>query len=259
MPIFALAPRRLLSVCARGLAFVGLSMLGDLAWAQGGPPLVTDDPDTPGDGHWEINLAATLARTPASRTVTAPDADINYGWGEHIQLKVEVPWVFVDVPEQGSRSGLGAANFGVKWRFVDQDDAGYALSIYPQVASGLLPSSTARGVAPAGRQVFLPAELSSEVDGFGVDAELGRTFIQSAPGQWQAGIVVAHACGGTIECLAEIHETASSLARQTLLNVGFRWKLDDALTILGAGGREFGDRNGGQQQLLVYLGVQLER
>ena len=25
--------------------------------AQGGPPLITDDPGTPGDGHWEINIA----------------------------------------------------------------------------------------------------------------------------------------------------------------------------------------------------------
>jgi hypothetical protein len=31
------------------------------AFAQGGPPMVTDDPGTPGDGHWEINIASLLA------------------------------------------------------------------------------------------------------------------------------------------------------------------------------------------------------
>lgn len=26
------------------------------ASAQGGPPLITDDPDTPGPRHWELNI-----------------------------------------------------------------------------------------------------------------------------------------------------------------------------------------------------------
>ena len=29
--------------------------------AQGGPPMITDDPGTPGPGRWEINIA--IART----------------------------------------------------------------------------------------------------------------------------------------------------------------------------------------------------
>jgi hypothetical protein len=239
-------------------ALLSMTMFGASAFAQGGPPLVTDDPDTPGDGHWEINLASTLSRTPAGRAISAPDADINYGWGEHAQLKLDMPWVFASTPAQGARSGLGAADFGVKWRFVDQDDAGYAVSIYPQYTTRLLVSSTVRGVAPAGHEVFLPAELSSRIAGFGIDAEVGRNFVESGPSQWQAGIVGAHACGAAIECVAEIHETASSASRQTLLNVGLRWKLDDSLTILGAGGREFGEKNGAQQQLLLYLGVQFD-
>ena len=28
-------------------------------FAQGGPPMLTDDPDTPGAGVWEINTAYT--------------------------------------------------------------------------------------------------------------------------------------------------------------------------------------------------------
>jgi hypothetical protein len=34
------------------------------AWAQGGPPLMTDDPDTPGPGYWEINVATLLETRP---------------------------------------------------------------------------------------------------------------------------------------------------------------------------------------------------
>jgi len=61
----------LISRALRHLAFL---LLGRplLARAQGGPPMVTDDPDTPGDGHWEINLAAIGAHTPGRFDLAAP-------------------------------------------------------------------------------------------------------------------------------------------------------------------------------------------
>lgn len=57
------------------------------ALAQGGPPLITDDPDTPGPGHWEINLASLFERSQPQRRLEAPLADVNYGVGQRIQLK----------------------------------------------------------------------------------------------------------------------------------------------------------------------------
>ncbi|MFZ1132916.1 MAG: hypothetical protein WAN38_19210 [Terriglobales bacterium] len=44
--------------------FLALSLLMMLAGlsqpcvAQGGPPYIGDDPGTPGDGNWEVNVAA---------------------------------------------------------------------------------------------------------------------------------------------------------------------------------------------------------
>ncbi|MFT3792165.1 MAG: hypothetical protein QM741_14065 [Rudaea sp.] len=40
-----------------------LFAIAKLAAAQGGPPLVTDDPGTPGNGKWEINLASIGSKT----------------------------------------------------------------------------------------------------------------------------------------------------------------------------------------------------
>jgi hypothetical protein len=51
---------------------------------QGGPPLVTGDPNTPGNGHWEINAATTLMARHDERLWQLPDLDINYGLGERI-------------------------------------------------------------------------------------------------------------------------------------------------------------------------------
>jgi hypothetical protein len=39
------------------VATLATAFLPAPAFAQGGPPLITDDPDTPGPGHWEINIA----------------------------------------------------------------------------------------------------------------------------------------------------------------------------------------------------------
>src|ERR1043166_6823829 len=75
------------------LSLIVLACCASTARAQGGPPLLTDDPGTPGPGHWEINLAATMERGRAGRTFELPLLDITYGVGERIQLKFEAPWV----------------------------------------------------------------------------------------------------------------------------------------------------------------------
>ena len=61
--------------------------------AQGGPPMLTDDPGTPGDGHWEINTAVTTEQRPGERSSEPPLLDLNYGIGDRIQLKYEAAWV----------------------------------------------------------------------------------------------------------------------------------------------------------------------
>jgi len=50
-------------------------------YAQGGPPLLTDDPDTPGPGCWEINLATLMDKASDRRRVELPRLDLNYGVG----------------------------------------------------------------------------------------------------------------------------------------------------------------------------------
>src|SRR5205809_23251 len=82
------------------------------------PTLITDDPDTPGPGYWEINLAALLEKTRAQRHVEVPRVDLNYGVGRRIQVKFEMPWVALLDKEQRTETGAGNATVGVKWRFV---------------------------------------------------------------------------------------------------------------------------------------------
>ena len=257
---FPSSARARLRRTARWLALIAAATIAGPVLAQGGPPMVTDDPETPGDGHWEINLGAIATRTPGRLEVAAPDADINYGWGDHIQLKADVPWVFARDDGQRWKSGLGSGNFGVKWRFIDQEQAGFSVSTYPQYTRSMLDDSIRRGITGGGHEFFLPLELAADIGGFGVSTEVGRNFVSGGgDSQWIAGIVVGHACGEGRECIAEVRQTQAPGTHLTLLNLGMHWKINDTYTLLGAVGREFGTSSDERRQVLVYVGVQIVR
>jgi hypothetical protein len=102
------------------------------AHAQGGPPFRTDDPDTPGNRHWEINFGFVGDRNPGSGVYQVPDVDINYGLGERIQLKYEIPLALSEIRSQPADAGtdspatsgqviggIGESQPGIKWRFYE--------------------------------------------------------------------------------------------------------------------------------------------
>lgn len=250
--------RRVRALSCRHLAVL-LSALPALTHAQGGPPMVTDDPDTPGDGRWEINIASIGSHTPGRFDLTAPDADINYGWGDHVQLNLDIAWDLANERDNGWTSGLSEARFGVKWRFLDREQAGVSLSTYPQLLQNILGASVRRGLATPGKQFYLPVQISGDAGEFGLDGEIGHTFVQSGPDQWAAGFIVAHDCGAGFYCRLEIRETRVPHDSQTLVNFGWTHKLTESLNFLGAVGRDLGPATADRQSVLFYLGVQIVR
>jgi hypothetical protein len=115
--------------CA-AIAVVALFLAAGAARGQGGPPFRTDDPDTPGNKHWEINFGWVGDRNPAAGAYQVPDVDINYGLGERIQLKYEIPIAIEETRSQPAAGGqpavagqviggLGESQPGIKWRFYE--------------------------------------------------------------------------------------------------------------------------------------------
>jgi hypothetical protein len=101
-------------------------------FAQGGPPLLTDDPGTPGNRNWEINIASMRTDTLGEREIQAPLLDINYGLGDRIQLKYQLAYVF-DGDNGGPYRGTpGNSLMGAKWRFYQQSrEGGWNISTTP--------------------------------------------------------------------------------------------------------------------------------
>jgi hypothetical protein len=229
------------------------------ASAAGGPPFVSDDPDTPGSGNWEINTAVIGAQSHHHWDLAAPDFDINYGWGEHVQLKLDLNWASAESADGRRMSGLGAADVGVKWRFVDQEKSGFALSIYPQLLMNLASSSAARGLTSEYRQFLLPAEVSTVYGGFEFDAEAGRNFVQGGPDAWVAGMIAAHACGPKLECGLELHGELIERQLELLVNLGVHWEMTKHVILLASFGRDISSSAVGGQPFLFYFGVQFLR
>jgi hypothetical protein len=243
---------------AKSILAVVLFCISAAAIAQGGPPMATDDPGTPGDGKWEINLGVIGTRMQDAWNVDVPDADINYGLGDHIQLNLDLPWTYTNAGGHW-RAGVGDTSVGVKWRFLDKEQGhGIELSMYPRYVTSLSNYSERIGVASPDREFFLPFEAATKIQEFDVAADVGRHFVQHDGDFWSAGIVAGHDCGSErVECMLEVHREWGAGETQTLLNFGMRWKLNDGLTFLGAIGHEFGSASDEQARALIYLGVQI--
>jgi len=245
-------------ILAAPLVVVMLAALSLPAAAQGGPPFIGDDPGTPGDGNWEVNVAAYTERHPTERIYNAPILDANYGWGPRIQLKYQVPYL-VDGTDGGpTRSGLGKSLAGVKWRFYDNDEKGLQISTYPQFEFNNPTSSVARGLADPGVRFYLPIEVNKKVGPFEINPEAGYWFASNKGAAWATGVVVARQVSKRLELDGELYATANTNGSNhwTTFDGGGRYKLGEHFVLLFMAGRSFRGASSGQPQFFGYLGMQ---
>lgn len=230
------------------------------AFGQGGPPMITDDPGTPGDGNWEINIAWTIEHAGQSTVYESPLVDAAYGVGDRVQLKYEVPWVLAHESGLGSRDGLGNSNFGVKWRFFDAGADGWLISTFPQVEFRNPGSDSAeRGLAEAGTTVLLPFQFERDFSSFAVNFDVGHVWHSAGAGEWFGGMAIGHEVSERLELMAELHADASAHVERSALtlNVGTRWAAAQHGTLLLSVGRDLHNHLGGHEAVVGYIGWQL--
>lgn len=162
------------------------------AFAQGGPPYYTNDPGTPGDLNWEINLGYMPFLYSDQSVSHPPDVDINFGVGERIQLTYENAWLRVHNPSSPTEFGLGQSNPGVKWRFYDAGESGLSVSVFPQLFLNNPNDAVHRAITPASESFLLPFEFSKKFGPVDVDYELGYQFVHKGPDGWITGLVIGH-------------------------------------------------------------------
>jgi hypothetical protein len=224
--------------------------------AQGGPPLETDDPGTPGPGRVELNVSAEAEREASGTVYDAPRLDANLGVGIRVQLKLEVPWRVATAPAESTKTGVGNVVLGIKWRFADGGSV--AASTYPQLALGRSESASEKGIAESDTELLLPIEIAWDAGPAALNMEVGY---QHAAGSDEVvyGLALAHEARPSLELLVECHGSgAMDLTRQGVLcGLGFRWKLQQAASLMGAFAAGIAGSAEDRPDHRMYGGVQL--
>jgi hypothetical protein len=135
-----------------------------MLFSFGGPPIVTDDAFTAGDGQFDINLIYT--KFGGIDATEFPVIDVNYGMSETTEIKLE----YVHVETSGHT--LEVENFietGIKWRFYESETL--FISTFPQYAYvGVEHDSKHEDI----NVITLPIEITKKIGSqFGFTLEVG--------------------------------------------------------------------------------------
>ena len=145
--------------------------------------MITDDPGTPGNGHWENNLAIAFEHRPNETSFDAPAIDINYGVGDRIQLTLQGGPVVLTRSDRGAIGGLGGTEAAVKWRFLDEEKSGADISMFPRVLFNVLQSSVRHGLAEDCTRFQIPFQAAKKFGRIDLDAEFGPLIGSSGRGE----------------------------------------------------------------------------
>jgi len=221
--------------------------------------MITDDPGTPGNGHWENNIAVVFEHRPNETSWDLPAIDLNYGVGEHIQLTLQGGPVLLKRSGHGLIGGLGGTEAAVKWRFLDEEKSGFDASIFPRVIFNITQSSVRRSLAEDGIRFQIPFQVAKTFGRFHADAEFGLLASTLGRSEWIYGIVGGVELAKTTMLMAELHGTSRmNFTRDVLtVNVGLRHQLTEARILIASIGHELRAPERDALALIGYCGVQL--
>jgi len=260
------------------LALLFSSVLATVAHAQGGPPFITDDPVTCGNKHLEVNIGFIADHNPAHASYSTPNLDFNYGIGDRLQLKWEIPLAVATDEHNTTIAGPGNSLFGIKWQLYAHYRAGkpksdenltFALGSYPQVAVNNPTSSVRRGVVDSGPQYYLPLEALAKIGWLRLNGEVGRWIgNRTVPERLGRGLIAGHEFSDKLELYSEIYDLSdlssinnAAKQREFTLDFGGRRTLNRRgnLHLLFMGGRSLhhSNKDNSEPNWIAYLGLQM--
>ena len=233
-----------------------LFVIASYAFAQGGPPLLTDDPGTVEKGKWELNMAWIYRRLPGATEIELPHFDASHGISDRAHFKIEVPWVFASGGGPGV-NGDGGGSTGIKYRFIDAKGFRPAISTYPQIGFQLSSRSVKNGLAEPGTSLLLPIEIQWDLDRFSVNVDSGYIVQRGANPSWLAGVAIGRKVG-VCEYLAELHGEGVFASGESnwIAQLGYRQTLSEASTLIFAFGKTIASNKSDSLIWNSYLGIQ---
>ncbi len=220
--------------------------------------MITDDPGTPGNGKWEINLALAFEHRPGETSYDLPAIDLNYGVGEHIQLTLQTAPVLLKRSGHGAVGGIGSTEAALKWRFVDEEANGVDVSMFPRIIFNVAQSSARRGLSQDGTRFQVPVQVAKKLGPWHADVEFGPLASSVGRREWLYGIVGGIDLAKTTMLMAELHGTSRTNFTSDVLivNFGLRHEFTETRILILSLGHEL--RSPDQPRALIgYFGMQL--
>lgn len=213
-------------------------------FCQESPPLMTDDSGVPGAGKWENNLGFAFEGNNKNNSLEGPILDINYGAGDHIQLKYEMGWM--SQKDEHVANKFDAILLGVKYKFSDGTKDGLEYSLYPQALFSFNNEN--------GKKIEygfkIPAAISKEYPFLNFSIQGGVELLGSTT-HLIYGLMAGREFGEIFGVMAEIHGTLGKaniiqngeehnyfFNEETFINVGINVKFSSHVTFLAAAGRK---------------------
>ncbi len=221
--------------------------------ASAGPPFVTNDPDPPEVGQFEINLPFTLERaSDGSRSGQFLTLDLNYGADPNTQISVEVPFAYARAAGGPTSAGAGDLLLEYKRRLGTEAGKGY-FGINPQL---LLPSgSESRGLG-AGRVTAQLPLLYQKRWGetvFYTDLRYHLRRGENGKSYWYLGGAIERQVSPRLKIGAELFGLTPKEdggKRNALFNVGFKYAINRGNVLMISAGRSLR----GAPDLMLFVG-----
>jgi hypothetical protein len=220
------------------------------AFCVGAAALVATTPvhaAVPHDPRWELTLATGGEHSAEGWDSGMPEAEIKYQWSDRVELEAKLGWKVLDPPGGTRQSGIGNGEFALKYRFVDKDRAGFAMSVFPQISRSLSGASVRRGVASGNAQYGLGVETKVAAGATELELKLLRNFIEREPNAWAMELKAATPCGAPLACELEVErDFQPGSIGQTFVRMGLILALAPGYELKAALGRDFGPYESGQ-------------
>jgi hypothetical protein len=212
--------------------------------ARAGPPFVTDDPDPTDYQQFEIYLYSEGELDSSRNNGTALGLEVNYGLLPDVQVSVAIPADFSAPNRSHPVFGVSDAEFGVKYRFLEESETGWRpqVSFYPAVQAALGSSD----LGESATHEFFPLWAQKS---FGPWASFGGGGYRINPGpdgrnSWFAGWGTLRQIGDRFQLGAEIyHETAEARGEKEIsgFNMGASYQFSSNYHLVGSAGPRTSD------------------
>jgi hypothetical protein len=239
-----------------GIVAVLALLVSPLAYA--GPPYLTDDPEPPPYGHYELVFFTMGLEADGAAAGALPAMEFNYGGFPDTQLHVQLPVGFTGGNE-GAKFGAADAELGVKYRFLEEDEVGWRpqVAVYPLVEVPLAPASN--GFATRSVDFFLPAWAQKDIDeNWTIDAGGGYWINPGDRNYWFAGVLLQRKLSDAFAIGAELFRQTPNVQGAPALtgfNLGATYDFSEHQHLLVSAGRGIANVTG-TDQFTWYLGFE---